>query len=685
MADRRISELPAIPAVAGNDALAIVDTSLSETNKVSVEDLLRSAPAGTAAAPSIAFVDDPDTGLYRSAANELSISTAGSQRVVVDAAGQVGIGTSSPSTQLHIAGTTPLFTIEDLSGAAANTQRTCLLRNNDVFDIQLRDSSGNYTASQYRCEYDSSGSGVTRHSWYSGTTIERMRITSEGRVGIGTSSPGALLDVSGSSNSVATSLRISNTNAGITGGKNAALEFYSADPSTPAGDSVRAEIAIEGNANGGASDLILSTNGGSLDERMRITSAGRVGIGTSSPSYKLHVIGTGSDLSRVESSDNSNAFISFTGNNTTQSPQAGAITNDFIVRTAFTERMRIDSNGNVGIGTSNPGADLHVAGGGQIRVDNSALGSNVYGDILSESGTFVLRSRAGGATAGSIAFRSWDGTTDSERMRIDSAGNVGIGTNSPASKLHLADTSTIVTFEDTNSTNNSINSIGSYEGTMILNVDPDDNSTVTESLRFTMRGSEAMRIDNAGNVGIGTSVPDSAFHVYKQTNDRTARFQRISTQYIDVEQNASRNRILGTGKSFYLGSADANPLVLQTAATERMRIDSTGNVGIGTSNPGRELHVVGASNVIRAQSTGAASRIEFENLNSSSSDSVSLGSVTDDMQFVAGGTERMRIRSNGVINFANCPTYADDTAAGTGGLVAGDVYKTSTGELRIKL
>jgi hypothetical protein len=53
--------------------------------------------------------------------------------------------------------------------------------------------------------------------------------------------------------------------------------------------------------------------------------------------------------------------------------------------------------------------------------------------------------------------------------------------------------------------------------------------------------------------------------------------------------------------------------------------------------------------------------------------------------YITNNTERMRIKGNGVINFASCPTYADDSAAGTGGLVAGDIYKTSAGDLKIKL
>jgi hypothetical protein len=59
------------------------------------------------------------------------------------------------------------------------------------------------------------------------------------------------------------------------------------------------------------------------------------------------------------------------------------------------------------------------------------------------------------------------------------------------------------------------------------------------------------------------------------------------------------------------------------------------------------LHVVGANNVIRAESTGTAARIEFEDSNTTAAGAVSLGSVTDDMQFVAGSAEAMRIDSSG--------------------------------------
>ena len=108
----------------------------------------------------------------------------------------------------------------------------------------------------------------------------------------------------------------------------------------------------------------------------------------------------------------------------------------------------------------------------------------------------------------------------------------------------------------------------------------------------------------------------------------------------------------------------------------------TNNVGIGTDSPDRELHVKGASNVIRAEATGNASRIEFENQNSSAPDAVAIGSVSDDMQFVAGGSERARILDNGNVGIGtDSPSRTLEIKTGTG--IAG--FKQSTSSLATTL
>lgn len=249
MADRRISELPVIPAVAGDDALAIVDTSLSETNKVSVEDLLRSAPAGTAAAPSIAFVDDPDTGLYRSATNEVSISTAGSQRVVVDSAGNVGIGTGSPGAKLQVENT----------GSDANL---IINRADATTAGNLNISSGDGVNYIY--------SGGSKDLTIATNNQERIRINAAGNVGIGTTNPQRTFSVSSTEGVVG---RLDST------GARARLGLKDVNTTTDS------HVGI-----GSAGDNFLIYAGQA--EKVRVTSSGDVGIGTSSPGVKLEVNGT---------------------------------------------------------------------------------------------------------------------------------------------------------------------------------------------------------------------------------------------------------------------------------------------------------------------------------------------------------------------------------------------------------
>lgn len=79
MADRKITELTAITAVAEDDQLAIVDTNEQETKKATLAQLLRGVPNGSAVLPSIAFGTDPDSGLFRDGINLLGIATGGSR------------------------------------------------------------------------------------------------------------------------------------------------------------------------------------------------------------------------------------------------------------------------------------------------------------------------------------------------------------------------------------------------------------------------------------------------------------------------------------------------------------------------------------------------------------------------------------------------------------------------------
>ena len=98
MANVKITELTAATALTGTDVLPIVDVGADATKKVSVSDLLRNLPDGTASAPALAFADDQNTGVLSPGNNSLAFATSGTQRLVIDSSGRLGVGSSSFST-----------------------------------------------------------------------------------------------------------------------------------------------------------------------------------------------------------------------------------------------------------------------------------------------------------------------------------------------------------------------------------------------------------------------------------------------------------------------------------------------------------------------------------------------------------------------------------------------------------
>jgi hypothetical protein len=215
-----------------------------------------------------------------------------------------------------------------------------------------------------------------------------------------------------------------------------------------------------------AADTIAFAEGGA--EAMRIDSAGRVGIGLTAPTAKFHVqggtgiatfeniltAGTGADTVNVTiKSANRNAFLTLTSKSTdssavyfgdTDNTQIGSVlysntdnSMQFIANNA--ERMRIDSSGNVGIGTSSPAVKLQVLESDGVvgfSVRDNLQQLNIATDLISVSRssgsngglTIQTASQTWGASGGWVRFN----TNGSERMRIDTSGNLLVGKTSTA-------------------------------------------------------------------------------------------------------------------------------------------------------------------------------------------------------------------------------------------------------------
>lgn len=190
----------------------------------------------------------------------------------------------------------------------------------------------------------------------------------------------------------------------------------------------------------------------STSNNMIMTNEGRVGIGTASPASPLHVVGEVTLASQVRfgAGSASTPAISVSGDTNTGLffPTADTIA----FAEGGTEVMRIDSSGNIGIGTSSPGVKLDVDGviksraasgeGGQLELnnpDNASIGGQL--DVSSADVTrwFTIRNNSLhqiGQLAGTGGVISLH-TAANERMRITAAGDVGIGTTTPGSKLHV--------------------------------------------------------------------------------------------------------------------------------------------------------------------------------------------------------------------------------------------------------
>ena len=270
------------------------------------------------------------------------------------------------------------------------------------------------------------------------------------------------------------------------------------------------------------------------------------------------------------------------------------------------EKMRIAPSGNVGIGTNSPGYKLEVEGSiGVKRIGVAATST------LDMEGNFNFNANSGY----SHVFKQ----AGSEVVRIQPSGNLGIGTASPTRKLDVNGTSIFRDFTTVVSSNGNPVSNTTWLSTDsgITNIYTGGNSTV-------QLNSNGVSYFNGGNVGIGTSSPDTPL-VVQGGSAGTGGWNRtatLSATYPGLIFNSNGTKWGGMAYDYsaamrFWVNASNNDIFAGTLA---MSILNNGNVGIGTSDPGAKLHVVGNAWINRptnkVDNNGATefgSRVEFNN------------------------------------------------------------------------
>jgi hypothetical protein len=338
-------------------------------------------------------------------------------------------------------------------------------------------------------------------------------------------------------------------------------------------------------------------SGGS--ERMRITEAGNVGIGTSSPESKFHVVGSEIRLTgaaskasmNLRSSSGAASWIHFTEVSVADRYLIGHATGsaDLVFRSnsfdfsSGTERMRLDSSGNLGLGVtpsawSGKAFDLgttsglcNVTGTGGTFLTNNSYnnGTNwIYKNTNPASayaqlspGTHAWYNAASGTAGNAITF--------TQAMTLDASGRLGIGSTSPATKLHIVQTTDNNTdgVRVARSSNTAqYGMFSNYGGaTWLTAVDTaglGNNITVFNRSANGSTFTESMRIDSSGNLGIGTSSPAAKLDVASE---------------IRVTSGSNIGRLLTDGSNFYVGTRANIPMRFESNSTTQAILDTSGN------------------------------------------------------------------------------------------------------------
>jgi len=620
----------------------------------------------------------------------------GTAPFVVNQNNYVGIGTDAPATRLHVKGPgTGTGEIRlDSSADATSFGIFRFVGDASTYDKYLIAYNSAHGSQADEISLKNTAGDITFYTGTSGGTAEKVRITSGGDVGIGTTAPEGRLHIYQPSGAGSFQITRSTTKTGVT--------FQASVDSSKVrligyGDALTFFTAAAGSG----------TNAG---EKMRIEAGGNVGIGTSSPSQKLTVEGNISSSGYVytervyiggrQALSTSSNFLYIDPNTSFGSGiyinnavridggLLGSYNEDLQLRTGTTTRLTLAN--------ADGAARLHAYGQGNFTANS------VYRLAVDASGNIIEESLGDGAVNGLGASRYITRWTDTDSLTTssmyeDASGNIGINTTSPDAKLHvggaayisagtlsqgldqsytqvalLIDEGDYIYTKDSSTTLrkllgkvSDIIYIGQTGTSLIDGINLQAGQSGYVSVSNTANG-EMARF-TGGNLGIGTTSPSGRLHVH---GSNPILYLSSNASGESTAINFDENNTGNTNAQIFWSGSD-NKLHFRTYASgDVMTIDDTsGHVGIGTTSPSRKFHVAGGtSNVTaRVDTTGADPSYTLTTLNQidwgMGIDYSDSGKLKFDTSTTVGAATKMTIDTNGQVGIGeSSPTYKLDVA-----------------------
>ena len=594
----------------------------------------------------------------------LGIQNDADDHIALIPSGNVGIGTKIPTSKLHVAGTLGVTGATNLAAlTATGSTNLAALTATGTTNLAALSATGATNLAALTATGATNLAALATTGNIAMSSDAFYLNNSNKNIGLGTTTPGAKLHILETTGTAAAagagSLRVDHNDIGGAssilfgsrgdGSDFAYLEYKEKNPD------------ITNDLQAGLLTLSIQND---PNDHIALMPSGNVGIGTKTPGAKLTVQGgiqttesitlaankeiVFTDNGQIKSSDNSHRLLFRRTDNIMELREWGDIYFSPGSTTGDeTAKMVVLGSGNVGIGTKTPGTKLTIAGAWSAGKDSAS--GMTYG------GQLTLKSNCPQIDFIDTENNDWAIHVNSNKMYfirqpweytdlvLDGAGNVGVGTDSPTAKLHVAGTlkatgatdlggqvniltasnpirfSSAWTDFPNNITNGAeiCNDTTTYKTFMIIGNRSAGNLR-SVSIWDVLNVNGKLNVD--GNAGIGTATPAAKLHILEPTG--TAATPNAGSLLIDHNNDGGTSSIVFRSKGnagsdyAYLEYRERNPdiannleaglltLGIQNDTEDHIALMPSGNVGIGTQTPGTKLTIAGAHGVGKDSASG---------------------------------------------------------------------------------